>query len=124
MTIRMVERGCSRMVLLVGPYAFKFPSARYGWRQFLNGLIHNMNERAIWRGTRDSRLCPILFSIRGGWLVVMKRAEMLSEANLAQIDLNLWARSLDESCVASVEPKPDSFGWLGHTLVAVDYGDR
>lgn len=111
-----VAHGCTRMVLLIGPWAVKLPQVRYGWRNFLFGLLANMQERRFWRDTRDERLCPVVASLPGGWLVVMRRALELPEGARTKAELSqLVVGDL-------VEPKCSSFGWIDGFLVAIDYG--
>lgn len=120
----MLMRGATRAVLLTKRHAFKVPRLA-SWRLFLCGLLANMQEREFSRtGWRE--LCPVLFSIPGGWLVVMPRAEPLSDYRWAEIDE--WLPQNREGCdyVVPVERKRDSFGWLVEQgvgrIVAVDYG--
>lgn len=110
----MMKQGVSRKVFLYGKYAFKFPNPS-SWVQFLWGLISNMNERIFGR-MKDERLCPVLFSLPGGWLVVMQRAEPLPDDH--------DERRIDEIVAAfpCVEKKPSSFGIVDDRIVAVDYG--
>jgi len=72
--------GCSREVLLVGGFAIKVPQVRYRWRNFVNGLLHNMNERERWMWTRDPRLCPVIWGCPLGFVLVMRRADVLNDA--------------------------------------------
>lgn len=103
-------RGRNRLVLLTRRHALKLPALRC-WRDFLFGLLNNMNE-AAWSG--EAGHCPVLFAAPLGLLVVMPRVRVLTEAEFADLD------------PARLPPRPerkaDSFGWLGEELVAVDYG--
>ena len=116
-----VLHGASRTVVLVGHLAFKFPSLRIGWRPFLRGLIANSLEREWWHSAYNEDLCPVPFSIPGGWLVVMPRCEPV--VDLTQDRYEMFVNCEDH--VIPAEFKDDSFGWLGGDggrLVAVDYG--
>lgn len=115
----MRAHGCSRQVLLIGRFAIKLPQTGYRWRNFVNGLLHNMNERDRWRWTRDRRLCPVLWGDPFGFVLIMRRAETLRDGERTKAELAAQFR--DE--LIRVEPKPCSFGWLDGRLVAVDYGD-
>ncbi|MES2323237.1 MAG: hypothetical protein V4633_13315 [Pseudomonadota bacterium] len=113
--------GTTRTVLLVGKYAVKFP-ATVEWRLFLLGLLANMQERKFSR-CGWPELCPVLFSLPGGWLVVMRRAKNLSYDEWMGFDageLNAFVNRPEYAVPA--ELKMDSFGWLDGKLVAVDYG--
>ena len=120
-----VLNGATRTVVLVGRYAYKLPSLRYGWRAFLRGLLANMQERE-WSAAGYDGLCPVTFSIPGGFLVVMPRTDVVT--NLTdEAYAEFMSRAVD--CVLPVENKEDSFGWLNDSsgdtqgrLVAIDYG--
>lgn len=113
--IRVNLRGRNRFVLLVGRYALKFPSFR-NWRDFLFGLLNNLNERDAYRRDPAHR-CPVLFAAPGGFLLIMPRVRTLTDEEMAAVDAALWAQRSH-----APEAKPDSFGWHENTIVAVDYG--
>lgn len=106
--------GRNRLVLLVGPLAIKLPSPRC-WRDFLFGLLNNLNE-AAWHGEQACH-CPVLWSAPLGLAVVMPRATILDDAAFRTLD-HMIPR------LPGVERKASSWGWLGERLVAVDYGWR
>ena len=110
--------GATRRVLLVGQFALKVPRTTT-WVTFLNGLLANMQEREFSRAGWPE-LCPVRFSIPGGWLVVMDRARPLDEAEWCDFDPELFTEHPDYTI--PVEPKRDSFGVLAGRVVAVDYG--
>lgn len=109
--------GATRAVLLVGGVAVKIPRPTT-WRTFLNGLLANMQEREFSRAGWPE-LCPVLISIPGGWLVVMRRAAPLTDAEWCEIGEDWPERG---EYVVPVELKRDSFGVLGGRIVAIDYG--
>lgn len=112
------QTGVTREVLLVGGYAIKIPKLIYGWRNFLQGLMANMQEvdfsRAGW-----PELCPIVFAVPGGWLTVMRRARVMTESEWVEFDVDTFCNG---SNIIPAEPKHDSFGWLDGKIVAIDYG--
>lgn len=114
-----IAQGVTRHVLLVGSVAIKVPRVSE-WRLFLLGLLANMQE-AIFSKTRWPELCPVLWHVPGGWLVVMRRARVLTDDEFAALDLESWVDRGDY--VIPAEVKPDSFGYLDGQLVAVDYGN-
>ena len=114
-----VKYGSTRTVLLTHRYAFKLPSF-VEWRLFLLGLLANMQERRF-SATRHPKLCPVLFSVPGGFLVVMKRANPMPFDDFCEIDIEAWAD--DGEMYIPVEAKWDSFGILDGRVVAVDYGN-
>jgi hypothetical protein len=90
------------------------------WRLFLLGLLANMQERKF-SETGWPELCPVLWSIPGGWLVVMRRARELTHYEFAHVNFDKWVDRGDY--IIPVENKRDSFGMIGEQLVAVDYGN-
>jgi len=106
--------GRNRFVLLTRRYALKIPSLRC-WQDFLYGLLNNCTEARV--GTSGhAGVCPVLWSIPGGWLVVMPRLQILKDEDLHMVDV---AQASTGLCV---ELKPDSFGLYQGRVVAVDYG--
>jgi hypothetical protein len=79
--------GVSRDVLCIGGWALKFPKLARGWRQFLIGLLSNMQERDLSKRGWP-KLCPVVFALPGGWLVVMRRASPFSDEQ-AEMALSL-----------------------------------
>jgi len=80
-----------------------------------------MQERKFSR-TGWPELCPVLFSLPGGWLLVMRRARELTREEFDSLDLSAFVNQ-NSNYVVPAELKMDSFGWIGTQLVAVDYGD-
>ena len=111
--------GTTRIVFLVGDYAIKVP-AMTEWRLFLLGLLANMQE-ALWSKTGWPELCPVVWAIPGGFLLVMRRARAMTRDEFNTIDLNKWVQR--QGYIVPAETKMDSFGYLHGSLVAVDYGN-
>ncbi len=105
------KRGITREVFLIGKWAIKLPSVR-SWRLFLQGLLGNMQEKEL--SGFDDRLCPVVFSIWGGWVSIMPRCGSLPE----------FTDEMGGICeyMGFIEKKLCSFGLLDGKLVAVDYG--
>jgi hypothetical protein len=106
---------------LIASWAVKLPKLTRGWRQFLWGLLSNMTERQLSQ-LGYPELCPVTFSLPGGWLVVMRRAEPLSEEFLRDFDMLAFLMPPGRNLIPG-EPKPDSFGRLDGRVVVVDYGE-
>ena len=106
--------GCNRWVLLTRRRAFKFP-APTGWRNFLYGLLNNLNEA---ESSRKEGACPVLWRLPGGLLNVMPRADELTDQEFSALNVSLFC---DRNGLV-VEYKRDSFGMLDGKIVAVDYG--
>lgn len=112
--MKLVRTGITRNVLLVGRWAVKTPRVPitpYGFRHFLLGLLANMQEARWWRVTQDPRLCPVVLSVPGGWLNVMRRAETAADP----VDYSRFEG-------LPIERKPESFGLLDGRAVLLDYG--
>lgn len=103
------KRGITREVLLVWRWAVKFPSVR-SWELFLRGLLANGQEARWWRETGDARLCPVLWSLPLGLLVVMPRCGEVSEVDYATFE------GLPK------EAKLENYGLHEDRTVLVDYG--
>lgn len=123
MTITGAEwnrQGITREVLLTRRYAIKIPKLIYGWHKFLCGLLANMQERQFADANLPG-LCPVVFSLPGGWILVMRRAEPLTDEEWRAFDARSFCERPD--CTVPAEFKRDSFGVLDGRIVAVDYGN-
>jgi hypothetical protein len=110
--------GCTRIVFLTRKYAFKIPNVTE-YRLLLHGLLANLQE-CTFSAAQWPELCPVLFSLPLGLLVVMPRVRILTDEEFLAIDIERW---IDRGeYVVPVEAKSNSFGWLNGNLVAVDYG--
>lgn len=117
--MKINNRGVTRHVILTQKYAIKIPRLNYGWKLFLRGLQGNMQEDEF-SEIRDKRLCPVLWSIPGGWLIVMPKCTPICDYDFINLDINhFWN---NESFKVPVEHKQDSFGYYNKEIVAVDYG--
>ena len=73
------KSGKSRVVYLIGNYAFKFPVI-HNWTYFLEGLLGNVQEKKYAREMNlQSKLCPVYFSIWGGFMNIMPRCSEVTE---------------------------------------------
>lgn len=102
------------MVILTKNLAIKIPYP-LNWRRFLWGLLANMQERDFSR-LKWAALCPVVFSLPGGFLVVMKRATPLTQ------EPDYQSLSNTPEGVIPAEHKIDSWGCLDGNIVAIDYG--
>jgi hypothetical protein len=119
MNFSINRQGCTRIVILTQRYAIKLPNFLDGWKLFLKGLLCNMQERQF-AETRWEELCPVLWSIAGGWLVVMRRVREMTREEYLVFDSRAWAERGDY--VVPCEHKANSFGWLDGRVVCIDYG--
>jgi hypothetical protein len=84
-------------------------------------MLANIQERRFWRFGGWPELCPVLFSLPLGLLIVMPRARELSDSEFSQIDFHGFIER--DGYRVPVEAKSNSFGWLKGRLVAIDYGN-
>jgi len=126
-----IKKGATRWVVLIKNIAIKIP-ALYNFRGFLNGLLANLHE-IEWSKTKDKRLCPVLFYIPGGWVVIMPECTPIDAVNFnSELIDKFYPDSTedyhpDNECFPAeynipVEYKIDSFGWYKNQIVAIDYG--
>lgn len=119
-------------MILTRRWAIKLPGTwtyhpRTWWRGLILGLLANMQER-LFAGCGWPELCPVVFSLPGGWLVVMPRLQVLTEEEfewwLDWREKVKWPPDarMDGSCALPVELKADGWAWRGCSVVAIDYG--
>lgn len=114
-----MKQGATRNVFLTKRYAIKLP--RWSeWRLFLQGLLGNMQEVNFWRQLKSNKLCPVVFSVAGGFLVVMARASEFSCSDYADFNFDSFVEA--DGWTIPVENKQSSFGWFQGRIVAIDYG--
>lgn len=114
----MVHLGATRLVILAGRWAIKLPRP-WPWRLFLFGLLANMQEREFARAGWPE-LCPLAWSVPGGFLLVMHAARPLTNDEWERLDPVMWRDQ--PNYYVPVEAKRDSFGVFRGRIVAVDYG--
>lgn len=116
--IEIDRRGATRLVFLTKRRVYKIPSL-FSWKHFLLGLLANIQERQFGR-LGWPELCPVAWSLPGGWLVVMPRCRPMTRAEFDETDLEALASQ--PAYRVPAELKIDSWGWLNGRLVAFDYG--
>ena len=119
--MKLNRTGCTRIVLLTRYWAVKLPNFLSGWKMFLNGLLANIQERQFWLGTGWPELCPVIFSIPGGWLVIMRLAREMTDGEFLEFDSKAWADRPEYAIPC--EHKSNSFGWIDGRVVCIDYGN-
>ena len=112
-----LHKGTTRYCILTSKYAIKIPSL-YSWELFLTGLLCNMQE--VQWNTLDPLLCPVLFKLPLGFLLVMPKVRILEE-RLSNSEFSVLISRKD--ILLPIENKRNSFGYLSTgELVAIDYG--
>jgi hypothetical protein len=129
------RKGATRFVVGIGTVVLKFARHEYGARC-------NLAEADLYRTVeprRQAMLCPVLWCSKDGWVLVARRASLLSPAEFNQLWFNSRRRLAGE-CVGGAETfpdwdyhppddvacpfehdKPDDWGRINGRLVAVDY---
>lgn len=120
----VILKGASRWVICVGKYAIKFPSLR-NYISFLWGLENNWKELNNYRKYGKGgyypieKLCPIVFSLPLGIVLIMKRAKIFTDKEFSFFNYEAFIKT--NNTELPVEKKSDSFGVLNGRVVAVDY---
>jgi len=118
--MKLITRGVTRLVFLVGPYAIKIPKPRI-WNHFLRGLLANIDENIVWKyslipgsflADANEYLCPVVWCSWGGWIMIMKRVE--------PVDPETW-EPIPRLLSLCGDHKPSNYGMLGDRMVMVDY---
>jgi hypothetical protein len=109
----------------MGSYAIKIPRLR----RFREGVACNRREWA--RSSTCPKYCPVLWSLLGGAVIVMRRAAPITDEEfdllIADLDADVEAHFFD--CYGSYhtiqgEMKQTSWGIIDGRIVVVDYGDQ
>ena len=122
--LQINRMGVTRIVLLTKNYAFKIPNFSYGWRMWLQGRLANGQESRISKeycAVKD-KICPVLFSLPMGYLVIMPRVKVMSEQEFSNFNYNDWINLEDGIKFECIEKKAENFGYLDNKVVAIDYG--
>jgi len=113
--------GHSRCVVLTKRLAFKFPILG-SWKGFLLGLLGNMSEKEWTGGDNTSKLCPIYFSVWGGFLNICPRCDEITRKDWFAFDYDNFIKFGDNNQYKfPIEEKMDSFGMLNNKIVAIDF---
>jgi len=118
-SIDIITRGITRIVILIGDYAIKMPNFLHDHHHFLVGCECNWKERKWTKSCKHSldfysKLSPTLFCSLFGLMSIQLRCKPLD-------------RSLTDKEVAyfqdvTTDVKSDNFGYLNGLLVCFDYG--
>ena len=130
--MRSIEfyKGTTRWVFLIGNYAIKIPSLS-SWKQFLNGLFANMQEREFSKMDKSSWHYSLIADVHYcdplGFLLIMERADYA----LSDWIICTWERHIVENLFKEcekrgipVDKKLSNVGkFAGHELKLIDYGN-
>ena len=119
--IRLCRAGTTRLVLVIGPWAFKFA-------RDVRGRRCNKYEAKLFKivdNRRREMLCPVRWCSNSGWVLIMDAAQPLSESDHANLLDGCAFPDWDYIPGGDgdpFEPKATDWGRLKDgRLVAVDY---
>lgn len=111
-----LAHGTSRAVLLIGPWAVKFPTYRWGWFGFLRGCLANQSEQQ-WSGYQAQPptlpLNQVVRAAPGGVANVYRRAAPYTDEFDQDRDRPLFGIYGDA--------KAANVGWVDGVLKILDY---
>ncbi len=121
--MQIKTNGVTRLVFVFSTFVIKVPKPRH-WRNFLRGLIGNINEGDTWKwnsgkyekGT-SHLLCPVIWSMWGGWLLIMKRAEPITTKQEGEVFRQ------DDWALFKGDDSLSNYGLLDGVCVKIDYAD-
>jgi hypothetical protein len=123
--MKINRQGITRIVILTKRYAIKIPNFTYCQQHILWGLLGNLNEANVSKNKQVAhRICPVLFHLPLGLLVVMPRVEVLNDLqyHLYYKDIQSLLYDVNEDSIISAESKSDSYGFYKGNVVVIDYG--
>lgn len=110
-------QGQTRLVILTKNYAIKLPNFLKSYRQFLYGLVSNLQELNYQH--KSPYLLPVQWSSYFGIVLVFKRVKPLNMM-LSKIEFNKIVGTLHG--YPKIDFKLDSFGFLNGQVYIIDYG--
>jgi len=107
--------GSFRTVFVFGDVVVKVPRVRH-WGAFIGGLAMNIQESLRYRYAEPGEpLCPVIWSVPGGWLLVMRYCEPVTLEELCDDERRTFAE-------LGIELRPSNLGRLSDgRVVAIDY---
>lgn len=119
-----IRKGTNRSVILIGPYAIKIArfwhsNSGYRWKSFLRGILANIDESYWYKWSKQKdKLCPVLCKSPLGMILIMKRAEQLSDDEYNKEVLAKEFKGLP------LDNKIENFGKIDGKIVLTDYGNN
>lgn len=123
--------GVTRIVFIFKQVVVKIPNFSYSWQHFLKGLLANIQENTCykWSGNKEL-LCPVIWASWGGWVLVMKRADIKrheDEIRALPFTIQDPEEQVKERYKEWInaglggDDKCDNYGYINNRLVKVDY---
>ncbi len=112
--IKINHQGITRVVLITGNYAIKFPRITKGWSMLIQGIYCNLSEANCWNmncfdGQTHPMLCPVKFSFMG-FILVMPYVSICQNKD-----------ELPEEIDPGEDRHHRNYGWYMGRVVCVDY---
>lgn len=137
--MKVNRRGITRTVFIFKSFVIKVPNGRYSWSHFLQGLIANIKEGQSWRYNKhrpeiQELMCPVIWTSWGGWILIMKRADVegycdyirslpriedMSHSGIMKHNTEIYSKWINNGFGG--DDKADNYGFLNGKLVKVDY---
>jgi len=125
--------GTTRLVLEFKNFVVKLPNFTHSWFNFIQGIVCNINENQTYKFNLDKQylLAPVLWCSWGGWILIMKKADVKRhlEEVINSPKLNLdpelevlqrYSKWINQSLGG--DDKCDNYGYIDNILVKIDYG--
>lgn len=125
MRVKLILRGATRTVLLIGKYSFKLPCLHHNYAMFIEGIRANLNEGRFVGFKDQAPIAKTLYSNRFGLLNIQERVRPVSHRGLFAAELHtLCAHTFFSKDFIMDDPKPENFGYnKRNVLVKIDYGN-
>lgn len=117
-------KGVTRIVIVLDHTVIKIPNFTHSWNHFLRGLIGNISESQTWKWNSGKYekgtsylLCPVLWCSWGGWVLIMRKANLLTEADWEKVKIPLHKKHFKGDDTLS------NYGMIEGRVVKIDYGE-
>lgn len=136
--MKINRQGGTRTVFVFKNIVIKIPNMTYSWRNFLRGMIANIDEGRAWAFSEHKELlCPIRWYSFTGLVLIMEKADVELHYNEVKILFNVnyydtpvvlkmkkdWREDFYKEWISKGHDdiKPDNFGYYKKRLVKIDY---
>ena len=115
--MRVVTKGVTRLVLLIGNFAIKIPNFTCQHNHFLHGCYANWSERLYPKMFKNmpeiEKVAPTYFCAWFGLISI--------QARVVELDRHLTADEKQYFEHQTTDIKKENFGYLNGRLVCIDY---
>lgn len=115
--MKIIKKGVTRLVFLVGNYAVKIPNFTVQHSHFLQGCYANWSERQytkMFKGMNEyNKIAPTYFCSFFGLVSIQRR--------VIELDRHLTEEEVKYFEHQTSDIKCANFGWLNGNLVCIDY---